>query len=135
MYMFGQIIRVVVSGDSATGKHLAQYSQYTKNKKGKKITTQGYRRIYLLRDLKTNGLIFNTIEDRAQKKSSWKKDTTLRNNGVVTIGTCITIPNTKSIKSYMVDDIPLFVTMNYAIVLKSFNLYPTANVQSSIVKI
>ena len=79
-YIFGQIFRVVTSGDSTTGKPFAQYSQYANNNKGKTTTTQGYHRIYLLRDLKTDDLSFYMIEDRAQNKQLWKKDTTLRDN-------------------------------------------------------
>ena len=74
------------------------------------------------------------IEDRTQNKQLWKKDTILRDNGVLTIGIYIIISNAKPIKRYMANAIPIVVIMNYGIVLKSFNLYPTANIQSSIVK-
>ena len=82
-----------------------------------------------------DGLFFYMIEDRAQNNNMWKKDTTLCNNGVVTIGTCIEIPNAKPIESYITNDIPCVVTMNYVIILESLNMYPTADIQSSVVKI
>ena len=117
------------------GNVIAQYSQYTKHIKGKTTTIQGYHRIYLLRDLKTDGLVCHMIKDCVQNSKWRKRNTALRDNGVVIIRICITILNAKLIKSYLADNILLVITMNSVIFLKPFNLYTTANIQSYIVKI
>ena len=62
------------------------------------------------------------------------KDTTLRDNGVITIGTYFTIPNPKAITTFMADDIPLVVTMHSVVILKHPELPKIARTRTNIVK-
>ena len=66
----------------------------------------------LFRDLSGNGEVFYLIKDCFQNKNLWNKDTTLRDNGIVTIGTCFAVINPKLIAKYMSSYIPLVVTKN-----------------------
>ena len=61
------------------------------------------------------------VEGRSQNKKLWLKDTALRDNGEIIIGTYFAIPNLNAINTFMADDMSLVVAGNLVIVLK----YPT----------
>ena len=87
----------------------------------------------LFRDLSGDGEVFYLIEDRFQNKNLWNKDTTLRDNGVVTIGTRFAVVNPKPIAKYMSSDIPLVVTNNSVIVFITPLTFPTTSINNSII--
>ena len=87
----------------------------------------------LFRDLSGNGEVFYLIEDHFQNKNLWNKDTTLRDNVVVTIGTCFAAINPKPITKYMPSDIPLIVANNSVIVLKTPLAFPTTSINNYII--
>ena len=59
------------------------------------------------------------------------KDTTIRDNGVISIGTCFALSNPQLIAKYMEDDIPLITTKNPLKCLKSSEL-PKVDIDHSI---
>ena len=133
--LFLQVLRIVAGGDSTTGKAgQGSFSFYTKGAK-QKMTTSQYHRMILCRDLSGNdGEVCYLIEDRSQNKNLWNKDTTLRDNGVITIGTCFAVANPKPIMKLMSGDIPLLITNNSVTVLKTPTTYPEFHINRTTVK-
>ena len=133
--LFLQVLRIVAGGDSTTGKAgQGTFSFYTKGAK-QKMSQSHYHRMILCRDLSGNdGEVCYLIEDRAQNKNLWNKDTTLRDNGVVTIGTCFAVANPKPIMKLMSGDIPLLITNNSVTVLKIPTTYPPFDINRTTVK-
>ena len=90
--------------------------------------------MFLFRYLQSKGQIMYLIEGCSQKKKLRLKDTTLRDNSVVTIGTCLSIPSSKAVKIFMADDIFLVITRNSVIVLKHPTLPPQFCIKTTITK-
>ena len=88
----------------------------------------------LCHDLDGNGEVFYLIKDCAQNKNLWNKDTTLCNNGVVTIGTCFAIVNPNPMRNYFSSDIPLVITNNSVIVFKTPLIFHTTSIDNSVIK-
>ena len=123
-FAFVQLLNIKAGGDASTGKTSNQ-GNYTYYSKGSKTmtTSSPYHKMLLLRDLSSNsGKCFYFVEDRRNNKCLFLKDTTMRDNGVISIGTCFALPNPQPVTKYMEDDIPLVITKNSLICLKSSEL-------------
>ena len=97
-----------------------------------KTSSSLYHRMLLIRDLSSSSeKTFYLVEDRKNNTALFLKDTTICDNGVISIGTCFALPNPQPITKYMEDDILLITTKNLLICLKSSEL-PEVDINHSI---
>ena len=88
----------------------------------------------LCHDLDGNSEVIFTSKIVLTTRTFFNRDVTLCNNGVVTIGTCFTIVNPKPIRNYFSSDIPLGITNNSVIVLRTLSTFPTTSINNYVIK-
>ena len=104
-YIDLQIIRMIANGKNN------QYQQvrYYKSKDTKKVSTVGYKRLFLLRVIRTDVAVSNLVyilEDNINHINLWNHFTSIRDNGGITIGTIIRFFKPKPYENIMPDGNP-----------------------------
>ena len=105
--MYLQLIRIV-SGSSVGQNTFSNYkSYYNKNKKEGSSTSQYYR-LFLFRDLgSVDGKVLYIVESKCMNEKLWGRFPTLRDNGVLTIGSYVGIMNPQPITQRFCNEIPI----------------------------
>ena len=111
-----QLIRVVCGGDNNTTKNSTAYTYYSR--KNQNNTAATYHRLFLFRDvLSSTGGVVYMIESKGVNNNLWAKSPQHRDNGVLTIGTCVVILNTLPVDSELAG-IPMVACDGGCIILK-----------------
>ena len=127
-YIDLQIIRVITSNQSVVNVY--------RKKKSNEVSGQiKFSRLFLARvcsDKDDNARLVYIMEARNQNNNIWKKNINLRDNGAITIGCLIQFPSPMPITQYMRCDIPMLVSQNPSILLKSPSKLPSIQITEDI---
>ena len=105
--MYLQLIRIVSGSSNGMTNASTYQSFYKKNKKEGSLSSQYYR-LFLFRDVtSTDGQVVYIVEGKNMNDKLWARYPLLRDNGVVTIGTYITILNPLPITMKFCNEIPI----------------------------
>ena len=81
--------------------------QVGKNNKGSSF----YQRLFLVLDLKDEGgAVYYIVQNNVKHKNMWNYNRSIRDNGVITIGTTFCMLNPKPIETILANDIPIIET-------------------------
>ena len=129
-----QLIRIVSGSNCGQTNATSYQSFYKKNKKEGSMTSQFYI-LLLFRDVSSKeGQVVYIIENNNQNDKLWNKYTLLRDNGVVTIGTYITILNPLPITNWFYNQIPMIECRGGCIVNKQPEIVMEINIDRTIIK-
>ena len=104
-YIDLQIIRMIANGKNNQNQQVRFY----KSKDTKKVSTVGYKRLFLLRVIRSDVAVSNLVyilEDNINHVNLWNHFTSIRDNGGITIGTIIRFFKPKPYENIMPDGNP-----------------------------
>ena len=106
-----------------TGSNVGNLSIYKKQKIGEASTIQ-YTRLYLLKlhsanYVKENNRVVYMFITKNSNNCMWKLNTSNRDNGNLAVGSFLRVVGPSPIEKYMSGDIPVVVTRNPVLILKS----------------
>lgn len=115
--MYLQLLRIV-SGSSNNGQSSTSVYQSYFRKSRKEVGRDAYFiRLFLFRDVSSNdGHVLYIVENKNLNDKIWNRFSILRDNGVVTIGSYITIFNPQPISNFFYNEVPSVETRGSCIV-------------------
>ena len=128
-----QLLRIV-SSNGDNGRSQGNYSYYRRQSRETKQNAS-YTRMFLLRQHGADDVCY-IIEDGSQK-NLWHRHPEVRDSGILTIGTIITLFDPSPITSYIGNDTPIVSSGRSALVRSSPRAYlpvPITNVISNVTK-
>ena len=129
--MYLQLIRIV-SGSNNGQNNSSAYQSYFKKKKENSLSSH-YFRLLLFRDVTSkDGQVVYIVEGKNVNDKLWARYPLLRDNGVVSIGTYITIFNPLPITTMFCNEIPMIECRGGCIVMKDPTALPDIDVDMSI---
>jgi hypothetical protein len=127
-YLDLQIIRMIANGRSGQQN---QVRFYKAKDNSKKVSTVGYKRLFLLRIIRTDEptphMVY-ILEDDINHANMWNHFTSIRDNGGITIGTVLRLFGPKPYENIMPDGVPSVVTRFPVAIMKQ----PTAMLEVQI---
>ena len=127
-YLDLQIIRMIANGRSGQQN---QVRFYKAKDNSKKVSTVGYKRLFLLRIIRTDEptphMVY-ILEDDINHANIWNHFTSIRDNGGITVGTVLRLFGPKPYENIMPDVVPSIVTRFSVAIMKQ----PTAMLQVQI---
>ena len=90
-----------------------KYDFYSYRKQGGKNNkgSSFYQRLFLVLDLKDDGgAVYYIVQNNVKHKNMWNYNRSIRDNGVITIGTTFCMLNPKPIETILANDIPIIET-------------------------
>jgi hypothetical protein len=127
-YLDLQIIRMIANGRSGQQN---QVRFYKAKDNSKKVSTVGYKRLFLLRIIRTDEptphMVY-ILEDDINHANIWNHFTSIRDNGGITIGTVLRLFGPKPYENIMPDGVPSIVTRFPVAIMKQ----PTAMLEVKI---
>ena len=129
--MYLQLIRVV-SGSNGQN-NMSTYQSYFKKNKNNGPQASHYFRLLLFRDVtSSDGHVVYMVEGKRMNDQLWSKFPLLRDNGVVTIGSYISVMNPNPITTMFCNEIPLIECHWGCIVMKDPDVMVEVPVDTSI---
>lgn len=130
-YIDAQILRVITPNQL---NRVANVSYRLRRGTGNRFEDIAYSRIYLCRvssdtSVNDNSRLFYILQNKSSNKDIWNRSLEFRDNGTLTIGSLIRIPNPSPIEKFM-QNVPLISTIERVACLKLigyFNQIPINN--------
>ena len=127
-----QLLRIIAGKQNTNDVFNWQKKKYGSNSKG--ISGSGtYTRMFLFRDMMSAaGDVVQMIEHGHRNKDLWGRDISMRDDGRLTIGSCISIMEPYPIEDYLAGDIGLLDSGFSSLVLKTPDKLPRVDIDDSI---
>lgn len=101
--------------------------QWYKKKGGNQYNNSSgmYERMYMFRDLESkDGKVVQIIQQGPRNKEIWGNESSVRDNGILGVGSCVFITDMKPVTDYLAGDIPIIDTEFSANMLKNPKFKP-----------
>ena len=131
--MYLQLLRVV-SGSSNNGQsNTSVYQSYFRKNKREMSREAHFIRLFLFRDVSSkDGQVVYIVENKNLNDKLWNRFAILRDNGVVTIGSYITILNPLPITNFFYNEVPSIETRGGCIVNRKPHVVNEIHIDSAI---
>ena len=127
-----QLLRIIAGKKNTNDVFQWQKRKYGANKTGT-FGSGTYTRMFLFRDMMSStGDVLQMIEHGHRNKDLWSRDISIRDDGRLTIGSCISIMEPYPIEDYLAGDIPLLDSGFSSLVLKTPDDIPRVNINEGI---
>ena len=131
--MYLQLLRIISGSNNNDQSKMSLFQSYYKKNKKDTSMSSSYYRLFLFRDvLSTDGRVLYIVEGNSMNDKLWSRYPLLRDNGVVSVGTYITILNPLPITSRFCNEIPIVETRFGCIVMKDPANMGTIDIDMSI---
>ncbi len=131
--MYLQLIQILSGSNSGQNSGMTAFQTYLKKNKKESSSSSSYYRLFLFRDVASSeGQVVYMIEGNNLNDKLWARDSMLRDDGDVTIGTYIALLNPCPITSTWCNEIPIVEGRGGCIVMKPPTTVMEINIDTSI---
>ena len=121
--LYLQLLRIVSGSSDGGNRGQSSFTYYNKSKKDKS-TNSSYSRMFLFREINSPyGQVVYMIEGRSLNERLWIRNPQFRDNGTISIGTCIALLCPAPIQNQLGNEIPILECCTSGIVLSTPNRF------------
>ena len=127
-----QLLQIVSGANDGGNRGSSNYTYFSKHRRDKS-TSATYSRMFLFREIDSNmGQVVYMIEGRSLNERLWIQNPQLHDNGMITIGTSLSILNPIPIQNQLGNEIPILESQTSGIVLCPPQSYHPVQIDESL---
>ena len=127
-----QLLRIVSGSNDGGNRGQSNFTYYSRLRRDKSSNAT-YSRIFLFREINSSyGQVVYVIEGRSLNERLWIRNPQLRDNGTISIGTCIALLCPSPIQNQLANEIPILECRTSGIVLLTPRRYLPINIDSGL---